>query len=52
MLLWLKIFIKKTDRTSCLVKGFWGDIMISPHVAFGTETDYEPEKMLLFKIAN
>jgi hypothetical protein len=26
--------------------------MISPYIAFGIECDYEPEKTLLFKIAN
>jgi dynein assembly factor 3, axonemal len=34
------------------VKGYWGDIVISPYLAFGIETDYEPEKELLFKVAN
>jgi hypothetical protein len=35
---------KKVTRDSCLVKGFWGDILISPYIGFGVETDYEPEK--------
>jgi dynein assembly factor 3 len=43
---------KKQTHESCLVRGFWGDIAISPYIAFGTWTDVQPEKDLLFKIAN
>eukprot|EP00831_Metopus_contortus_P038052 TRINITY_DN29965_c0_g1_i2.p3 TRINITY_DN29965_c0_g1~~TRINITY_DN29965_c0_g1_i2.p3 ORF type:complete len:177 (-),score=39.13 TRINITY_DN29965_c0_g1_i2:60-590(-) len=30
-------------------QGYWGDIVISPYFAFGTEVDSEPEKEKLFK---
>ena len=43
---------KKITRESCLVRGYWGDIIVSPYVSFGVETDYEPEKTKLFKVAN
>jgi len=44
----------KTKMTyeSCLVRGYWGDIVISPYIAFGIECDYMPEKEKLFKIVN
>lgn len=42
---------KKEDRTSCLVRGYWGDIVVSPYVALGVRCDY-PQKDLLFKKAN
>jgi len=40
---------KKLSYESCLVRGYWGDIVMSPYLAFGIESDYEPK---LFKIAN
>lgn len=43
---------KKLTYESCLVRGYWGDILISPYVSFGVECDYSPEKDLLFKVAN
>jgi dynein assembly factor 3 len=43
---------KKLTRESCLVRGYWGDIIVSPYIAMGVETDYEPEKTKLFKVAN
>lgn len=43
---------KKLTYESCLVRGYWGDIVISPYIAMGVECDYAPEKELLFKIAN
>lgn len=42
---------KKEDRTSCLVRGYWGDIICSPYIALGTRCDY-PQHDLLFKKAN
>ncbi len=45
-------FIKKITRDSCLVRGYWGDIIVSPFISFGVETDYEPEKTKLFKVTN
>lgn len=30
---------KKQERTSCLVRGYWGDMMISPYIAMGTDTN-------------
>jgi len=41
---------KKSTRESCLVRGFWGDIVNSPYLGFGIETDIEPEKTSLFRI--
>lgn len=35
-----------------MVRGYWGDIIVSPYIALGVETDYEPEKTKLFKVAN
>lgn len=34
------------------MRGFWGDIIISPYIAFGIEADTEPENKELFKIMN
>lgn len=42
---------KKAERTSCLVRGYWGDIVISPYIALGIACDY-PQADLLFKKAN
>lgn len=50
-------------RESCLVRGFWfgffnflfakrGDVIVSPYIGFGVDTDYEPEKTEFFKIIN
>ena len=30
---------KKGTRESCLVRGYWGDIIISPYIGYGVETD-------------
>jgi dynein assembly factor 3 len=35
---------KKLSGDSCLVRGYWGDIVISPFFAFGAEVDIMPEK--------
>lgn len=35
---------KKKSGDSCLVRGYWGDIIISPYHCFGTEVDLHPEK--------
>jgi len=42
---------KKGDKTSCLVRGYWGDIMVSPYIALGTKCDYKQAE-LLYKKAN
>ncbi len=42
---------KKEDRTSCLVRGYWGDIIISPYISIGISCEYK-QKDLLFKKAN
>jgi dynein assembly factor 3 len=42
---------RKDSRTTCLVRGYWGDIVISPYISFGVRCDY-PQKDLLFKKAN
>lgn len=41
----------KVARTSCLVRGYWGDIMMSPYIALGVRCDYH-QSYLLFKKAN
>jgi len=43
---------KKLTNESCLLRGYWGDIINSPYLAFGVECDYKPEKEKLFKVAN
>jgi dynein assembly factor 3 len=43
---------KKLTYESVYVRGYWGDIMISPYIAFGVETDVSPEKEDLFKKVN
>jgi dynein assembly factor 3 len=43
---------KQNTRESCLVRGYWGDILLSPYIAFGVDTDIQPEKERLFKICN
>jgi dynein assembly factor 3 len=30
---------KKVERTSCLVRGYWGDIVVSPYVGMGVESN-------------
>ena len=42
---------RKEDKTSCMVRGYWGDIVVSPYVAIGVACDY-PQADLLFKKAN
>jgi dynein assembly factor 3 len=34
---------RKESKTTCLVRGYWGDITISPYVALGVRCDY-PQK--------
>jgi len=41
---------KWVNRDSCLVRGYWGDTIISPYFAFGTEVDSFPEKEKFFKV--
>jgi dynein assembly factor 3 len=43
---------KYKNGTSCMVRGFWGDIIISPYMAYGTETEYSPEKEWMFRTIN
>lgn len=42
---------KKEDKTSCLVRGYWGDIVMSPYISIGIKCDYK-QSDLLFKKAN
>lgn len=42
---------KKDERTSCLVRGYWGDIVTSPYIALGIRCNYA-QADLLFKKAN
>jgi dynein assembly factor 3, axonemal len=41
---------KKGTHESCLVRGYWGDIIMSPYLAYGISTDVLPEKQKLFKV--
>eukprot|EP01016_Furgasonia_blochmanni_P011326 TRINITY_DN1508_c0_g1_i2.p1 TRINITY_DN1508_c0_g1~~TRINITY_DN1508_c0_g1_i2.p1 ORF type:complete len:344 (+),score=61.17 TRINITY_DN1508_c0_g1_i2:139-1170(+) len=43
---------KKGTRESVLVRGYWGDVSVSPFIAFGVETDSEPENKKMFEIRN
>jgi len=43
---------RKQTHESCLVRGYWGDIVVSPYIAFGIWTDIMPDKDLFFKISN
>jgi dynein assembly factor 3 len=40
------------NNTSCMVRGFWGDILVSPYISYGAETTYEPERTWMFKTVN
>jgi len=42
---------KKDTKESCLVRGYWGDIVCSPYIAMGIECDY-PQAIKLFQKAN
>lgn len=39
----------KKSRDSVMVRGFWGDIINSPLISFGTEIADEETKMRFFK---
>merc|ERR1711871_1163361 len=39
---------RNKNKTSCLARGFWSDIINSPYLAFGLKADYEK----LFKVRN
>ena len=43
---------KKRSGDSCLVRGFWGDIVNSPYIPFGVEIWKEPEKTNFYKEFN
>ncbi|KAL4428975.1 hypothetical protein ABPG74_011171 [Tetrahymena malaccensis] len=43
---------KKLTYENVVVRGYWGDIIISPYISMGVECDVEPEKEKLFKISN
>ena len=43
---------RKTNRNSCIVLGYWGDIILSPYMTMGVATDSEPEKTKLFRKRN
>ena len=40
---------KKKSGDSCLVRGYWGDIIVSPFFSFGTEVEVSPEKEKFFE---
>lgn len=35
-----------------LVRGYWGDIVVSPYFCFGIKCSVEPERTELFKVRN
>mmetsp|Transcript_17179 Transcript_17179/g.16398 ORF Transcript_17179/g.16398 Transcript_17179/m.16398 type:complete len:132 (+) Transcript_17179:661-1056(+) len=43
---------KKKTGDSCLVRGFWGDIINSPFISFGIEVWKESDKEKFFKKIN
>ena len=43
---------KEKGGQSCLVRGFWGDIVISPYPTLSLEVDLYPENERLFKKRN
>ena len=43
---------KKQTRDSCLVRGFWGDIINSPYISFGLEVKKEDDKEKFFRKMN
>lgn len=43
---------RKDNRNSCIVLGFWGDMIVSPFFTLGVDTSSEPEKTKLFRIKN
>jgi dynein assembly factor 3 len=43
---------KKAEKTSCLVRGYWGDLTVTPYIAMGIDCTYQPEQALLFKKVN
>uniref|UniRef100_A0A0G4FFD7 DUF4470 domain-containing protein n=1 Tax=Chromera velia CCMP2878 TaxID=1169474 RepID=A0A0G4FFD7_9ALVE len=44
----------KTDRTKIMVRGYWGDLIVSPYISFGVDccTDSESDRKRLFKVVN
>lgn len=43
---------RKLTYENVAVRGYWGDIVVSPFLTMGVECDEEPENEKLFKIAN
>lgn len=43
---------RKDSRTSCLVRGYWGDIVVSPYVGCGVVTSSKPEDEFFYKKQN
>ncbi|CAD8212744.1 unnamed protein product [Paramecium pentaurelia] len=42
----------KQTKDSLLVRGYWGDIVVSPYISFGIYTSVQPENEQLFKVRN
>jgi dynein assembly factor 3 len=43
---------KKKSGDSCLVRGYWGDIINSPFMSFGVEIDNEDDRKKFFRHLN
>jgi len=43
---------RKTTKDSCIVLGFWGDVVLSPFFTLGVKTDSCPEREKLFRVRN
>jgi len=43
---------KKRTRDSCLVRGFWGDIINSPYIALGIYVENEEDRVKFNKEYN
>lgn len=43
---------RKRTRDSCIVLGYWGDVIIGPFITTGIDTDSHPEKEKLFRKRN
>jgi dynein assembly factor 3, axonemal len=43
---------RKDSKTSCLVRGFWGDIVVSPFVGCGLVTSSKPEDEFFYRKQN
>jgi dynein assembly factor 3, axonemal len=43
---------KKKTKDKIMVRGFWGDIQVTPYISFGVEVDRERERTWFAKQIN